>query len=177
MNETKLVTYKNLHVGQEIKGYETEKKHCGFTAYVKCISPAYVYVEMWRKGGKVEKIDSTVMFSVELTESEIQMKYRTKAKEVMKNIQNKLYRDEIGYHEMNNSWLSYDPYEMAQWCAKEKIKIVGHCVDITPKTAMFSGEKLDVGVCAEYEDGERFWCHYKSAYMLGMLDDYSDLLR
>lgn len=74
MNENKLVTYKNLHVGQKIKGYEIGNKSSGFTAYVKCITPAYVYVEMWREGGKVEKIDSNAKFLVELSESEIQMK-------------------------------------------------------------------------------------------------------
>lgn len=31
-----------------------------------------------------------------------------------------------------------------------------------PKHAMFSGELLDVGICAEDEDGDRFWCHFKS---------------
>lgn len=25
-----------------------------------------------------------------------------------------------------------------------------------------SGELLDVGICAEDEDGDRFWCHFKS---------------
>ncbi len=27
---------------------------------------------------------------------------------------------------------------------------------------MFSGDTLDVGVCAEYDDGERIWCHFRS---------------
>ena len=45
---------------------------------------------------------------------------------------------------------------------KKNLTIIGSCYDIPPKHAMFSGELLDVGICAEDEDGDRFWCHFKS---------------
>ena len=102
------------------------------------------------QGGKVSALD------------EIKEKYNQMAGTVVKAIQNRLENYEIGYHEMFNSWLSSDPWEMAQACAKKNLTIIGSCYDITPKHAMFSGELLDVGICAEDEDGDRFWCHFKS---------------
>ena len=65
---------------------------------------------------------------------------------------------------------------MAAYCAKEKIKVVGHSTDITPKDPMFSNDILDVGVCAEYENGERFWCHYRSRSIENMKEVYKELL-
>ena len=49
--ENKLVTYKHLTVGQEIKGTEDGCYRRSFSAIVKSINPAYVTVEMWRRGG------------------------------------------------------------------------------------------------------------------------------
>ncbi len=175
MSENKKVTYKHLKVGQEIKGTELGNCSSGFSAIVKDINPAFVTVLMWGKDEK--KISSEAMFNVEMTDSEIEEKYWNQAKEVLKSIQNKLGHDEIGYHEMWNSWLYAGTiFEVAGYCQKEKIKIRGHCTDIIPKTAMFSGEVLDIGVCAEYEDGERFWCHYRSSDLARLLKRNKELL-
>lgn len=94
------------------------------------------------------------MFIVEMTEKEFEDKYRDRAKEVIVGIQNKLHGDELGYHEMWNAWLYGSPYEIASHCVKNSMKVIGHSTDITPKIAMFSGDTLDAGVCAEYENGE-----------------------
>lgn len=174
--EDKLVTYKHLKVGQKINGTEGGGCHRFFSAIVKSINPAYVTVEMWRKGGDKEKIDASLMFSVEMSEKEFEDKYRDKAKEVIAGIQNKLYGDELGYHEMWNSWLYGTPYEIASYCVKNNMMVVGYSTDIAPKHAMFSGDILDVGVCAEYEYGERFWCHYRSEDIKEMIERYKDLI-
>lgn len=174
--EDKLVTYKHLKVGQEINGTEGGGCISVFSAIVKSINPAYVTVEMWRKGGNEEKINTSLMFRVEMTEDEFKEKYRSKAIDVLKGIQNRLHGDELGYHEMCNSWLYGNPFEMASFCVKNNMKVVGHSADITPKLAMFSGETFDVGVCAEYEDGERFWCHYRSEDIKKMVERYKDLI-
>lgn len=174
--ETKLVTYKNLKEGQVIKGTKGDG-HCRmFTAFVKSINPVFVTVELWNKGGKEEKINSTLMFEVEMTEKEFESKYREKAKEVLKGIQNKLHGDELGYHELWNTWLHGTPYEIASYCVKNNMKVVGHSTDITPKIAMFSGDTLDVGVCAEYDDGERIWCHFRSGDIQKMVRNYTELV-
>lgn len=161
MDETKKVTWKHLKKGQKICGTVEGTCYSGFIAYVKETNPAYVTVEKWRKGGSEEKISSEAMFLVEMTDEEIRTKYQRKAEECIVNIQNSLHLDEIGYHEMYNAWLSSDPWELAQNCAQNKLTILGHCSDIIPKTAMFTGEKLDVGICVEDADGDRFWCHYR----------------
>ena len=170
--EEKLITYKNLNIGQEIQGYKDGSLSSNFIAFVKAINPSFVIVEMWKRGGIEEKINSSAMFKVKLTEDEFRQKYKNKADEIVKNIQKKLNRDEIGYHEMWNAWISYDPYEMAKYCIKEKIEIVGCCYDIIPKIS-FTGTMLDVGICVEYEDGERFWCHYRSETIEDMLRNYN----
>ena len=174
--EEKLVTYKHLKIGQEIKGTEEGNCYRCFVAFVKSINPSYVAVEMWSKGGAEERIGSSCRFRVEMTEKEFNAKYHSAAKEVMQGIQNKLHGDEIGYHEMWNSWLYGTPYEIASQCVKNKMKIVGHSTDIIPKYAMFGADLLDVGVCAEYEDGERFWCHFRSENIEAMVERYKDLL-
>ncbi len=174
--ENKLVTYKHLTVGQEIKGTEDGCYRRSFSAIVKSINPAYVTVEMWRRGGDEEKINTSLMFIVEMTEKEFEDKYRDRAKEVIVGIQNKLHGDELGYHEMWNAWLYGTPYEIASHCVKNSMKVIGHSTDITPKIAMFSGDTFDAGVCAEYENGERLWCHYRSEDIKKMVERYKDLV-
>lgn len=176
--ETKLVTYKHLTKGQRIEGVKGDGWMRNFIAYVKEINPVFVIVELWKKGGEEERFSASCMFMVEITKEEFQNKYRAKAKEVLKNIQNRLHRDQIGYHEMWNAWLYGNPYEIARQCVKENITIVGHCSDIIPKTSLFSDEDIyDVGVCAEYESGERFWCHFKFSMIENMIEEYKELLK
>lgn len=175
VREYKEVTYKHLKIGQKISGYRDGNTRRGFQAYVKAINPNYVTVSLWDINGTEEKINSSAIFQVKMTEVEFNNKYREKAKEVIKGIQNKLLYDEIGYHEMWNSWLYGTPYEIASYCIKEKMKIVGYCTDITTKYAMFSGDPLDAGVCAEYEDGTRIWCHYRSEDIKSMIERYPEL--
>lgn len=174
--ENKLVTYKHLTVGQEIKGTEGGGCRRSFSAIVKSINSAFITVEMWRKGGEEEKISTSLMFQVAMSEKEFEDKYRSKAEEVIAGIQNKLHGDELGYHEMWNAWLYGTPYEIASYCEKNNMRVVGHSTDITPKIAMFSGDTLDVGVCAEYDDGERIWCHFRSEDIKKMLERYSELI-
>lgn len=174
MRETKFVTFRHLKVGQEIIEVKDGSSHSHFKGYVKSITPSYVEIAHWSADGPVEKYSTSVMFGVEMTEEELKRKYKDGAKEVLLVLQNKLHRDEIGYHEMWNAWLGACPYEIAKYCKDEKIRIVGCCSDITPKTS-WSDVVLDIGVCAEYEDGERFWCHFCKEYIDDMCRDYPEL--
>lgn len=157
MRDTKFVTAKNLKVGQEIKGYKIENRRWMCDKVIKEVTPFQIRIA-WKDVDEGEWIDASAMFEIELTDKEIYEKYRKDAKEIYNALQNKLLYDEIGYHEMWNSWLAYDLYKLAQLCRQEKIKIVGYSEDIIPKNS-WAGELLDIGVCAEYENGERFWCH------------------
>lgn len=172
MEENRKVTYKHLKVGQKIKGTEYESKYSSFSAYVKDVNNAFVTVEMWRQGGEEKKIDSRSLFLIPMTEDEIIEKYNTVAGKIIEAIQNPMHRDEIGEKEMWNAWLSYNPWETAQVCKAKKITVLGHCRDITPKYAIFSGDVLDIGVCAEDEDGYRFWCHFQSEHITAMKRRY-----
>ena len=162
MEELKYVTYKHLKKGQKINGIKKENVNSGITGYVKDVNVAYVTIEKWERGGKEERYTTDWMFGIKLTDDEIRQKYNAKAGEVVAAIQNRLETYEIGYHEMWNGWLSSDPWELAQECTQKKLKVIGHCTDIVPKTAMFSEDILDAGVCVEDEDGDKFWCHFRS---------------
>lgn len=155
--DTKFVTAKNLKVGQEIKGWKIGNRRSMCTKIVKEVTPFQVRVA-WRIEDEGEWIDESAMFEVELTDKEFYNKYRKDAEEIQVALKNKLLCDQIGYHEMWNAWLSYNIYEMAQYCRKENMKIVGYSEDIRPKHS-WAGDLLDIGICAETEDGERFWCH------------------
>lgn len=157
IKDTKFVTAKNLRVGQEIQGWTMGSSRHMCTKIVQEVTPFQVRVA-WRAEDEGEWVDASAMFEVALTDKEIYEKYRKDAEEIYAAFQNKLLRDEIGYHETWNAWLAYDLYELAQHCRKEKIKIVGYSEDIIPKHS-WVGILLDIGVCAEYDNGERFWCH------------------
>lgn len=174
--EKKLVTWRHLQPGQEIKGYKLGNLTSGFSAIVKETNAATVSLYMWGDKNKVEMVSAEAMFSVEMNEEDFRAKYRDQAAECLRAMQNKLHRDEIGYHEQWNSWLFGNPYELAAACKDKKIQIMGHCSDIISKEAFFSGDILDVGVCAEYEDGERFWCHFRSSDIDDMIRLYGDEL-
>ena len=166
--ENHYVTYKMLKKGQQINGTKEGNRTSAFTAYVVDINPNFVTVEMWNKGGDRKQISTHEYFAVPMTEKEFNLKYLDKAKEVIKNIDNKLYKDQIGYHEMWNSWLFGSAFEVASACIKNDINIVGYCSDITPKINYISNEPLNIGVCAEYSDGERFWCHFSTTLVEDM---------
>ena len=91
-------------------------------------------------------------------------------------MQNRLQEHEIGQHEMWNAWLyGGSLYEVADECEQHKMKVIGYCPDIRTKVSMF-GRDLDIGICAEYEDGDRIWCHYSTQDLEDLNADYGYLL-
>lgn len=177
VRKTKYVTWKSLKKGQEIRGYKRGSLTSGFRAVVESANVAFVTVMKW--GTTREQISSEeTMFEVVMTEEEFKAMYTNGAKEVMKALQNKLAEYEIGYHEMWNAWITYDPYNMAAECQDKKLKVVGVCYDITPKRNMFDVNLiLDVGICVEYSDGDRFWCHASRESLDRMFELYENLAK
>ena len=179
MKDTRKVTYRQLVKGQLIAGTEQGNSRASFKAYVKDVNPAYVTVEMWKKGGVEDRIRSDGYFLIPLTEDEFILKYNRKAGEILNALQQKLSLDEAGAKTQWNSWLSSNPWELAQFCTEKKLTIRGHCTDIAPKRS-WGGDLLDVGICAEDEDGDRFWCHFSGSTiekMLRMYDRYQGYIR
>lgn len=161
MQEYKKVTYKSLKIGDEIQGANGCGRYNSFRGYVKSINPSYVTIEMWRPGGDEKQFSTECFFLLPMDEEEFRQKYNEKAAECVENIQKVLYHDAIGPHSQWNSWLSSDPWELAQACVSKKLNIIGHCKDIVPKHS-WAGNILDVGVCVEDDDNDRFWCHFSN---------------
>ena len=155
--ETKKVSWRHLSLGQEVCGWSSGNMNHGAQATVLAVNAATVTLNVF--GTREEQVSSEeTMFEVELTDEEFHQKYQSGAEAVIKGIQNKLSRGSIGHHVLWNAWLTYDPYEMAAACKREGMKVIGHCTDITPKHTVL-GLVEDIGICAEYEDGEKIWCH------------------
>lgn len=161
---TKEVTYKHLRVGQKIKGVKTGRYYEGFTGYVEEINPAFIMIAMWRIGGRKVKYSTDHIFVVEMTEDEYRERWNKKAGEVVKALQNRMSLDEIGGHSMYNAWISTNPWEMAEACERQKLHLLGYCLDI-PARHSVSGDLLDIGLCVETEEGNRLWCHARSSYL------------
>lgn len=175
MHENKYVTWRHLKPGMKIEGYKQGNRFTYSASTVVAANAAFVDLMVFDKEPK--RLNSEdVMFEVEMTEEEFQTKYRKGAAQVIQGILNKITEDQAGGHEMWNSWISYDPYEIAAECAKHEFKVIGHIELSVPKKAMFSGELLEIGICCEYADGNRFWCHASKDYLVRFKERYPDLL-
>lgn len=168
MIRKKYVTWRSLEKGQTVHSWKIGNGTRMARSTVKEKNAAFVTLLIF--GTTEEQIPSEgTMFEVDMTEQEFRQRYQKQAEELMAAIQTTLPRYAIGYHEMWNSWITYDPYEMAALCQKDKIRIIGHCKDITPKHNLFDNTVQDIGICAEYEDGEKIWCHASMDALQDML--------
>lgn len=172
VNREKCITAKNLSAGQVIRGYKEGTRTCFSTRIVRDVNPAYVSVQ-WENGGDIEKIPANYLFIVDMTEDEFRAEYRKAAEEVCANIQNELEEYEIGQHQMYNAWLSTDAYEMAAECIDGGFRIIGHCRKIDRKITWLN-TVLDIGVAIEYEDGEKYWCHWSMEWLNEMLENFNN---
>ena len=174
--ENKYVFAKELDIGQKVEGYKYDTKSSFFTGYIKEITPSYIAVAKWRPDGIIEKYPPDALFSIPYPRNEYKQKYKESASKIVDARQNNLQRYEIGYHEMANGWLSPDPYEMAEYCEKNGYMVIGICKDIIPKP-ISDDYILDVGVCCEYEDGEKFWCHFNMDTIETMILKFKEVER
>ena len=164
MTETKLVTWRHLKPGQSIEGWKEGARKTFASATVKEANPAFVKLLVFGKEEKQLNSEAT-MFEVPLTEEEMKAKYGATAEKIRQNIMNRISEEAAGTHEMWNSWLSHNSFEVAATCEKEKFMVIGHCELSVPKYPPFGELMLDIGICCEYEDGERFWCHASRDYL------------
>jgi hypothetical protein len=167
MSETKYIPVSELKVGMEIKGYKNGSTTTFHSADVVSIKNNTVKLS-W---GDPLKNASDYMFEIELTKEELQEKYKDAIQEIREALNHDLGQVD-GYHEMWNSWLfAYDLAEMASTLNEHKLKIIGYATLTVPKHPMFSDGLLDIGVVAEYEDGERIWCHFSNESRKRLLED------
>lgn len=157
-NETKYISLSELKVGMEIQGYKKGNTTSFCTQEVVSIKNNAVKLS-W---GESLKNASDYMFCIKLTDEELQEKYKDAIQEIKEALNHDLGQVD-GYHEMWNSWLyAYNLAEMASTLNEHNLRIVGYATLTVPKHAMFSDELLDIGVVAEYKDGERIWCHFSN---------------
>ena len=165
MTETKYISFSELKIGMEIKGYKKGNTTSFCTQEVISIKNNSVSLS-W--GNTLENA-SDYMFEVELTKEELQEKYKNDIEEIREALNHDLGQVD-GYHEMWNSWLcARDLAEMASTLKEHKLRIIGYATLTVPKTTMF-GTTLDIGVVAEYEDGERIWCHTSDEHRKRLLN-------
>lgn len=169
MTETKYIPFSELKVGMEIEGWKKGSSTCFSSNEIKNIKNNTISFN-W---GDPLKNASDYMFEVKLTEEELQEKYKDAIQEIKEALNHDLGQVD-GYHEMWNSWLcASDLAEMASYLNEHKMRIIGYATLTSPKTTMF-GTKLDIGVVAEYEDGERIWCHTSSEHIKSLLEEEID---
>lgn len=168
-SETKYISLSELKVGMEIQGYKNGNKTTYHSANVVSIKNNTVKLS-W---GDSLKNASDYMFEVELTEEELREKYKHAIEEIREALNHDLGQVD-GYHEMWNSWLCAESLiKMASNLNEHKLRIIGYATLTTPKRTMF-GTVLDVGVVAEYNDGERIWCHTSSDHIKSLLEKDSE---
>ena len=93
-------------------------------------------------------------------------------RQIYHNLKNsKMFSYEIGKHEFDNTWISYDIEKLAQNCLENNFMIIGYTYDIIPKGP-------DIGnigiVCEDLSNGRKFWCHMTDRYIQRMLKMYED---
>ena len=167
MTETKYISFSELKIGMEIKGY---KKGCRTTF----VSQEIVSIEnnkvIFNWGEPLEDA-SDYVFSIKLTDEELFQKYKDNIKEIKEALAHNLGQVD-GYHEMWNSWLYYNVDNLADLASnlnENKLRIIGYAILSTPKLSMFYGTALDIGIVAEYENGDRIWCHASDEYRKRLL--------
>lgn len=168
IRETKYISLSELKIGMEIQGYKKRNTTSFCTQDVVAIKNNTVKLS-W---GTSLKNASDYMFSVALTNEELQEKYKDSIQEIKEALNHDLGQVD-GCHEMWNTWLcASDLVEMASMLNEHKLRIIGYATLTTPKLTMF-GTTLDIGVVAEYEDGERIWCHTSSNHIKNLLENNS----
>lgn len=164
--ETKYISLSELKVGMEIQGYKKGNTTSFCRQEVKSIKNNSVTLS-W---GETLENASDYMFAIELTKEELQEKYKDNIEEIREALNHDLGQVD-GYHEMWNSWLfASDLAEMASNLNEHKLRLIGYATLTVPKLTMFD-TILDIGVVAEYENGERIWCHCSNEQRKRLLEE------
>lgn len=165
MTETKYIPFSELKVGMEIHGYKKGCSESFCRQEVKSIKKNSVTLS-W---GETLENASDYTFSVELTDEELEEKYKDAIQEIKEALNHNLGQVD-GYHEMNNTWLyAGDLAEIASSLNEHNLRIIGYATLSVPKRSML-GNLLDIGVVAEYNDGERIWCHCSNKHRKFLLE-------
>lgn len=165
--DEKLVTWRSLEKGMEVCGTEGSGGASYFHGVVESINASRIVILLW--GREPKEFDSEdTMFRIKMSREEFEKKYEAQAQDILRALKISVPVYAIGKAERDNSWISYDPYEMAARCKANTflgdIRVVGVCQQ-PPWTHRSGGVEMDIAIVAEHSDGERFWCHASSEYL------------
>ena len=167
LTETKIGTAKVIITGKGVyEGTITKEFNVKFSK----VQEIKVY-------DKIETFSTEGLFAeVPLSEAEFKAKYKQGAAVVVEQLKNKMsIHDNIGHHEMWNSWIQTDAYEFAVACKEHKIRIIGWFELGDDAREFVSGMILDIGIVAEYEDEDgRFWCHARKDWIDGIMKEWEE---
>lgn len=167
-NKVKFIPGKTLTPGQECGGYKSGTSHSFCSFKIEKVEPDGVHVLMWGKTPTILPLDA--YYEVPLTEKEFTEKYFIEAKAVYEACQNKVFSEYAGYHEMWNTWIDYNPYEMAANLIENEMELLGYFELDSPKISWF-GDMYTIGLVVRQDD-ETFWCHANKEYLDEMLELY-----
>lgn len=160
IREKKRLTADEMQIDQKFLCYIIKNRCCmPWMCYVKEIKDDCVVIyDKTRPNLGSEEIPKTAIFEVELSEEEYNEKYYDAAKEIYKILSGGEYLGDRGYHEMWNAWIGCSCQEMYNNLREEKLTLIGWFWLSKVKHGFFSD--CDIGIIAEDENGDRFWCHW-----------------
>ena len=172
--EYKEVSWRSLKPGDIIKEYRYGNTHAFGKWEVVELNVARIGLRSLYGENNPVNYYSTDDFTymIPYTDEEMRERYHQGASEVIEKLRNSVPYDVIGYHEMYNAWVGCDAYEFAQSIKNERIDIIGVCYEVPTKDTAF--DMFDVGIVAEDETGERFWCHYKNDWLKDLFEDWEN---
>lgn len=174
MRDTKLVPIKNVEIDKEFHNLQSPNSSRMAKFELVEVCGAFAKIKVY---DKIETFSTEGLFAeVPLSEAEFKAKYKQGAAAVVEQLKNKMsIHDNIGYHEMWNSWIQTDAYEFAAACKEHKIRIIGWFELGDDAREFVSGMILDIGIVAEYEDEDgRFWCHARKDWIDGIMKEWEE---
>lgn len=169
IHDRKKISFEDLKVGMEIKSYRKNRWCLCSDLFINKIEGTTIsFNNKWNEPCRILEDADQYVYEVELTDEEIADKYHSDV-EILKEALNNQLAAVDGCHEMYNGWLYAGSLtEVASKLREEKMTVIGYATLIQPKTSWF-GELLDIGVVAEYEDGDRIWCHASDKFRKQLL--------
>ena len=175
MRDTKLVPIKKMKVGDKFHNlkYLGGSRMASFEIVEIC--GAYCKIKIY---DREETYSTEGLFAeVPLSDEEFKAKYKDGAAVIIEKLRNEisLTNENIGMHEMWNSWIGTDPYEFAAECEKNDIELIGWFELGDNAREFCGGTMLDIGIVAKYNDGNtRFWCHSHKDWIVKMIEEWEE---
>ncbi len=172
-HDTKRVTNKELTVGQKINGYmDKATTRCLLADLtVKEMSPEkIVFINKFGIESETVSNPENYLFSIDLTREELLEKYKEEVNDLIAALNNKIPQLD-GEHAMDNSWLYCGKTltDIVSELRRKELRVIGYSTLQAPKVS-WTGLVLDIGIIAEYDDGERIWIHSSDTYRKELLE-------